>query len=71
MTMRVASQPRKEKIPREHATEHRTMMTPASPTTDLACIILDEQDSCSFPSVSDTYLSSDVRNVVKICRVIM
>ena len=56
MTMRVASQPRKENMPSEHATEQRTIRTPANPTTDLAWIMFEEHAICSLPRVSDTYL---------------
>ena len=43
ITIRVASQPRNEKIPREQATEHKTIITPDNPTTDLACIRFEAQ----------------------------
>ena len=60
MTIRVASHPKKEKIPSEQATEQSTMITPANPTTDLAWIMLEEQENWSLPSVSETYLKRRV-----------
>ena len=43
-------------MPREQATEHKTMITPDNPTTDLACIRFEAHLSWSLPRVRETYL---------------